>query len=81
MGCGKPQMHIWSASYYVLQKAITLNPVIVKAGHEQVRNRKCVLLLCKIMITKRMGNKFCFTKRFMFLFSKRDIFLQYFHIG
>lgn len=27
----------------------------VKAGHEQVRNRKCILFLCKIMITKRMN--------------------------
>jgi hypothetical protein len=25
-----PQMHVWSASYYVLHEAITLNPVLLK---------------------------------------------------
>lgn len=31
----------------------------VKAGHEQVRNRKCILLfLCKIMIIKMIKNRF-----------------------
>jgi len=34
----------------------------VKAGHEQVRNRKCILFLRKIMITKGTGTKFILLK-------------------
>lgn len=45
-------MHVWSAGYYVLHKAITLNPVLLKAGHEQVRNGgKCTLFYVYSNIT------------------------------
>lgn len=38
----------------------------VKAGHEQVRTRKCILFLRKIMITKRTKTKFILLKGLRF---------------
>lgn len=52
----------------------------VKAGHEQVRSRKCILFLRKIMITKGTKTKFILLKGLGLNFKNVLYFVHHVHI-
>lgn len=50
-------MHMWASKLLCFTHGYNFKSRFVKAGHEQVRNRKCILFLYKTMIIKKKHEK------------------------